>query len=72
MLSIKVLYCSTNSSNICLHSLLLSLGIVSENDYDNIINLLLKIDWKNTAYTSDKQIKKIMQEAVYMDEWNWD
>ena len=47
------------------------LGIVSKNDYENIRNLLLKVDWENTAFISDKHFKDILKKAVYMHEWNW-
>lgn len=47
------------------------IGIVSENDYENIKLILLKIDWQNTAYISDKHFKDILQKTVYMEEWNW-
>ena len=47
------------------------IGIVSKNDYENIRELLLEIDWQNTAYISDKHFKEdILQQATYMEEWN--
>lgn len=47
------------------------LGVVSEEDYYKIQSLLLEINWKNSSFISDKHFKQILEQQIYLHEWNW-